>query len=153
LTSSIDTRIRTEPRRARIRITPEAPVASTILLSKVLGTFMIIFGVAALLRIRPFAEVISTFARDLTWRTLWSALELLAGLFLVTMHRSWDTAPAIVISTIGWLAVLESTAYLVLPDRAVQSFLAPFAKPAVVAACGVLALGLGLYLAASGYGA
>jgi uncharacterized membrane protein HdeD (DUF308 family) len=128
-------------------------VASTVLLSKVLGSFMIIFGIAALLRSRPFAEVIATFARDLTWRTLWSALELLAGLFLVTMHRKWDSAPAIVVSTIGWLAVLESTAYLVLPDRLVQSFLMPFAKPAVVAACGVLSLVLGIYLAAYGFGA
>jgi hypothetical protein len=72
-------------------------------------------------------------------RTLVAAAELLAGLFLVALHRAWDT-------------VLESPAYLLLPDRIVQSFLAPFARPGVISGCGVVALVLGFYLAAYGFG-
>ena len=85
-------------------------------------------------------------------RTLFSAVELLAGLFLVALHRHWDTAPAFIISLFGWMAVLESSAYLLLPDRTVQSFLAPFERPGVIAGGGVVALVIGLWLAAYGFG-
>lgn len=126
-------------------------MATTILLSKVLGVFMLIVGVAALVQRSTFAEVVAAFARDRAMRTLFSAVELLAGLLLVAMHSVWDGAPAIIVSLAGWMAVLESVSYLLLPDRLLQSFLAPFSKPAVIAACGVFALVLGLYLAAYGF--
>ena len=107
---------------------------------------------AALVRRHALAELVATFAHDRTLRTLFSAVELLASLFLVALHRAWDTAPAIVISLVGWMAVLESSAYLLLPDRIVQSFLAPFERPGVIAGCGGVALILGLWLAAYGFG-
>lgn len=127
-------------------------MATTVLLSRVLGVFIVIIGAAALFRRQALAELVATFSRDRTLRTLFAAVELLAGLFLVAMHRAWDTAPAIIISLIGWMAVLESSAYLLLPDRIVQSFLAPFARPGVIAGCGAVALVLGLWLAAYGFG-
>ncbi|HWN07528.1 MAG TPA: hypothetical protein VNO53_10235 [Steroidobacteraceae bacterium] len=127
-------------------------MATTVLLSRVLGVFIVIIGTAALLRRQAFAEFVATFSRDRALRILSSAVELLAGLFLVALHRAWDTAPTIIISLFGWMAVLESSAYLLLPDRIVQSFLAPFARPGVIAGCGVVALVLGLYLAAYGFG-
>lgn len=127
-------------------------MATTVLLSKVLGIFIVIVSATALIRRQALAELVATFARDRTLRTLFAAVELLAGLFLVALHRAWDTAPAFIISLLGWMAVLESSAYLLLPDRAIQSFLAPFAKPGVVTAMGVIALVLGLYLAAYGCG-
>lgn len=127
-------------------------MATTVLLSRVLGVFIVIVGVAALFRRQALAELVATFARDRSLRTLFSAVELLAGLFLVALHRHWDTAPAFIISLFGWMAVLESSAYLLLPDRTVQSFLAPFERPGVIAGCGVVALVIGLWLAAYGFG-
>jgi hypothetical protein len=127
-------------------------VETTVLLSRVLGVFIVIIGTAALYQRQAFAELVATFSRDRTLRTLFAAVELLAGLFLVASHRAWDTAPQIIVSLIGWMAVLESAAYLLLPDRIVQSFLAPFARPGVIAGCGAVGLVLGLYLAAYGFG-
>lgn len=127
-------------------------MATTVLLSRILGVFIIIVAVAALSRREAFAQLVATFSRDRTLRTLFAAIELLAGLFLVALHRAWDTTPAFIISLLGWMAVLESSAYLLLPDRVVHSFLAPFAKPGVIAVTGVVALVLGVYLAAYGFG-
>jgi uncharacterized membrane protein len=128
-------------------------MASTVLLSRVLGVFIFIIGAAILLHRETFAELVATFARDRTLRILVSGFELLAGLFLVALHPAWDTAPAFIVSLFGWIAVLESSAYLLLPDRFVQAFLASFVKPAVLTVTGVVALALGFYLAARGFGA
>ncbi len=128
-------------------------MSDTILLSRVLGVFIAVVGVAALVRRDALAELVAQFSRDRSFRTMVAAIELLAGLFLVSLHRAWDTAPAFVISLIGWMAVLESSAYLLLPDRAVQARLAPLTKPGAVAAMGGVALVLGLWLAGYGFGA
>ncbi len=128
-------------------------MSDTILLSRVLGVFIAVVGVAALVRRDALAELVAQFSRDRSFRTMVAAIELLAGLFLVSLHRAWDTAPAFVISLIGWMAVLESSAYLLLPDRAVPALLAPFMKPGAVAAMGGVALVLGLWLAGYGFGA
>jgi len=50
------------------------------------------------------------------------------------------------------MAALESTSCLLLPDRVVQPFVLAFSKPSALAASGVLALALGVYLTAYGFG-
>jgi hypothetical protein len=113
---------------------------------------MVIVGVALVLKRREFGEVIVTFGRQRTLRVLFSAIELLAGLFLVVLHRDWSTAPAVVISLAGWMCVLESTAYLVLPDRMVEPFILAFSKPPALAATGVVVFVAGAYLTGYGFG-
>jgi hypothetical protein len=124
----------------------------TILLSKVLGLFAIIVGSAMVLKRRQLGEVISTFGRNRTWRVLFSAIELMAGLFLVMMHDDWASAPAIIVSLAGWLAVIESSAYLLLPDRVIEPFITSFSRPGALAVSGVISVAIGLYLAAYGFG-
>ena len=128
-------------------------MSTTMLLSRVLGAFALIVGAAMVLRRRELGEVIATFGRDRTWRVLYSAIELLAGLFLVALHNAWDSAPAVIISLCGWLAVLESTSYLLLPGRVVEPFILAFSRPSALATSGALAFALGAYLAAHGFGA
>jgi hypothetical protein len=125
----------------------------SIQLAKVLGVFMIIVGLAMALRPKAMVEVAVKYARDRALRTLFAAAELVAGLLLVALHSVWSPLPAAIVTLIGWLAVLEGTAYLVLPDRVVEPFLLSFTKPAIIAASGALAALAGLYLAAYGFGA
>ena len=125
----------------------------TILLSKVLGIFMIIAGVAIVLRRHDFVEVIVTFARNRALRVLISAIELAAGLFLVVLHNEWGSVPAAIVSLVGWILVAESVTYLLLPDRIVEAFILYFGKPGTLLASGILVVLLGLYLAAAGFSA
>jgi len=127
-------------------------MSGTILLSKVLGLYISAVCLAVLLRRDAFVELVGKFARDRSLRAIFSGLGLLGGLFLVTLHRAWSPAPAFIVSLLGWMAVLECLAYLLLPERAVQSFLAAFEKPGPLVALGAAGLLLGLYLAASGFG-
>jgi uncharacterized membrane protein HdeD (DUF308 family) len=124
----------------------------TILLSKVLGLFALIVGAAMVIRRNEFGEVIATYARDRTWRVLYSAIELLAGLFLVVVHNEWGTPAAVVVSLFGWLAILEGASYLFLPDRVVEPFIRSFSRPSTLAVSGIAAMIAGLYLAAHGFG-
>ncbi|MGH8249199.1 MAG: hypothetical protein ACREVI_00650 [Steroidobacteraceae bacterium] len=129
-----------------------ALMTQTLMLSKVLGLFAVIAGVAMVIRGRQFAEVIVTFAKNRTIRVMIAAIELLAGLFLVIQHNEWGSPPAILISLLGWMAVVESAGYLLLPDAVVDPFLRIFARASVIRLSGIFALAIGLYLAGHGFG-
>ena len=128
------------------------PDAQTLVLCKVLGTFTLVSGAAMLIRNRGFADVVQTFVQERALRVSISAIELLAGLFLVTLYGEWGSAPAVVISLFGWAAIAAGSAYLLLPDWIVQPFTEVFTGTTAIVACGIVALVIGGYLTASGFG-
>ncbi|HEX5056769.1 MAG TPA: hypothetical protein VFX02_09750 [Gammaproteobacteria bacterium] len=124
----------------------------TMLLSRVLGIFLIILGALILLRRRYYLSVFAEFGRQRLTRTVISMGELLAGVFLVVIHNQWSSPAAGLVSLIGWMAVLESLVYLALPDRFVEKFLKTFNTAGWYLCGGLLAIATGCYLVAYGFG-
>jgi hypothetical protein len=127
-------------------------MALTILLAKVLGLFLIIVGAAIMLRRRYFLPVFGAYPEQRLIRAVVSLAQLLAGLFLVTMHNVWSPLPAAIITIIGWMAMIEAGIYLLLPDDMVTRFIRTFNTEGWYVTGGVLAIAVGAYLAAFGFG-
>lgn len=124
----------------------------TIALAKVLGIFFIIVGCAVALRRRYFLPVFASFAKERLTRAIIALSELLVGLFLVVAYNEWSPVPAAVITVIGWMAVIEGSLYLLLPDDMVDRFISAFNTPTWYLAGGLLSVAIGIYLAAFGFG-
>jgi len=124
----------------------------TVYLSQVLGLFLIICGVAIMVRRSYFAPVVGGFVEDRLTRMIVGVLELLAGLFLATAHTDWSSLPASIITAIGWLLVLEGTAYLLLSDKQMTSIIKMANNKAWYVFGGILSILLGVYLASYGFG-
>lgn len=127
-------------------------IPTTLLLAKVLGIFLLIVGVTLLLRRNYYVPVFAGFVRERLTRVVVSLAEILAALLLVMTHNDWSSLPAAIISALGWMALAEGGAYLVLPDQILDRFIATFNTPGWYVAGGVLAIVTGLYLAAHGFG-
>ncbi len=125
---------------------------TTILLSKVLGLYLIISGLIVMLRKEYFLPVFSVFVKEKMTRIILAFIELLAGLFLVVAHFNFSNLPASIISILGVTAVFESIMYSVLPDRSFTKMLAYVNRPGVYVLGGVFSIAIGLYLAAYGFG-
>jgi hypothetical protein len=125
---------------------------STHLLAKAIGPFLVIVGAAIMLRRDYFIEVFGAYPRERLTRVVVSLAELLAGLFLVVAHNVWSPLPAAILTIIGWMAVIEGLVYLLLPDAGVGRFIGTFNTPGWYVAGGVLAIVVGAYLAAFGFG-
>lgn len=123
----------------------------TILLSKVLGVFLIIVGAVILFRRRYFLPVFAAFPRERLIRTVIAFVELLGGLFLV-LNNDWSSVPAAIITLVGWMAVAESVVYLTLPDELVEAFIRTFNTSFWYVVGGALAIVTGGCLAAYGFG-
>lgn len=124
----------------------------TILLSKVLGVFLLIVGATILLRRDYFIPVFAAYARERLVRTVTSLFELLIGLFLA-MSNDWSSSfPAALITLIGWMVVAEGLIYLALPDELIEKLLRVFNTPLWYVVGGVLAVAAGIFLAGHGFG-
>jgi hypothetical protein len=133
------------------RTQDERPMPVTILLAKVIGIVLVMTGAAIVIRRNYFLPVFGAYVEQRLVRTTMSMIELLAGVFLVVGHNIWSPLPAAVITIFGWLAVLEATIYLFLPDRLVARFIGTFNTAGCYIAGGLLAIVVGLYLAGYGF--
>lgn len=124
---------------------------TTIFLSQVLGLFLMIVGSAVLYRKQYMVPVIGEFAEERLTRMIMGILELLGGLFLVLAHTDWSSLPAGIITAIGYLLVIEGTAYLLLPDAAMRWVIRTFNVRMWYHLGGTLAIMLGAYLCAYGF--
>ena len=124
----------------------------TVYLSQVLGLFLIICGIAIMVRRSYFAPVVGGFVEDRLTRMIVGVLELLAGLFLATAHTDWSTLAASIITAIGWLLVVEGTGYLLLSDSQVRSVIKMANTRAWYVFGGILSILLGVHLASFGFG-
>jgi hypothetical protein len=125
---------------------------TTILLSKVLGIFLIICGAVVMIRREYFIPLISSFVRERLTRLVMSIIELVAGLFLIFTHNDFSSLPAGIISAFGWIAIIESIIYFAAPDRTLQKMLSRMNSPKLYIFGGLASIALGLYLASFGLG-
>ena len=125
---------------------------TTIFLSQVLGLFLVIVGAAVLYRKQYLVPVIGEFVEERLTRMIMGVLELLAGLFLVLAHTDWSSLPAGIITAIGYMLVVEGTAYLLLPDSMMRWVIRTFNVKAWYVAGGTLSVLMGAYLIFFGFG-
>lgn len=124
----------------------------TLLLSKVFGIFLVILGAMIVFRRHYFIPVFAAYVRERLTRTVISLVELLIGLFVAVGHNQWTPIPAAVITLLGWMAIVEGMVYLALPDEFVEKLIRTFNTPFWYIIGGLLAIGVGGYLGAYGFG-
>lgn len=128
------------------------PLISTVLLARVLGVFLMLVGAVLLLRRSYFLSVFAEFVSHRLVRTVISLAEVLGALFIVAGHNEWSTLPAAIVTFIGWMALAEGCAYLLLPDPLLDRFIRTFNTAAWYMVGGSIAIVTGAYLAAFGFG-
>ncbi len=90
----------------------------TLFLSRLLGLFYLICGLAMLLHKQVYTAALVTVVYDpLAMR--WIALiVVLAGLAMVLAHNVWSRPlVAVIVTLLGWLTLIKGIAYLFLPDE------------------------------------
>lgn len=123
---------------------------TSIIIAKILGPFYLIVAAGLLLN----QDVVRSLARDAATRVdflyFTGLISLLLGLLIVVIHNVWSGWP-VVITILGWIAVVRGVVRVVAPHRA-QQFISRFAgsKNALTAAA-LVALALGAYLTGMGY--
>ncbi len=124
----------------------------TILLSKILGAYMLIAGIAVLMNRRHLMAGIVAMAKERFAQIMAGVIALLFGLVLVNIHNDWSTLPASIISLIGWAALLKGLFYLFMPEKGLTKLMHALTERSWYLIDGIVILVAGLYLAGFGYG-
>jgi hypothetical protein len=131
----------------------DAMLFRTLFLSRLLGLFFLICGLAMLLHKSAYTAALATVAYE-PLAIRWIAMVItLAGLAMVLAHNVWSKPPAAVIVTLlGWLTLVKGMAYLFLPARWLEEFFqAVLNCGACVYLVTAILLVLGAYLTYEGF--
>jgi hypothetical protein len=88
----------------------------TRVFARVLGPFLVIVDVTAVLRASEMRTLLKDFTANSLWTWVAGAFVLLGGLVIVALHQYWHGAAAIIVSVLGWLVVLRGLLLLAFPE-------------------------------------
>jgi hypothetical protein len=126
-------------------------VSTSILIARLVGPIMVVVGLAVLANPRLLRDVLDGFLDNRALIFLAGFLTLLAGLTIVNTHNLWVLDWPVVITLIGWLAVVGGIFRIAFPTHVIAMGKAVLAHEALLRAAGVLPLGLGVIFSFVGY--
>ena len=88
---------------------------STRMFARVLGPFLVISCVTAVVRASDMRALVTDFGANPVWPWVTGAFILAGGLVIVALHQYWRGAAAIIVSLAGWLLVLRGLFLLAFP--------------------------------------
>lgn len=123
----------------------------TILLSKVFGIYLIVGGLAIIVRRKYFMSVVHQWVDHGMLRMIVAIAEFVAGLFIIMTHNIWETLPEGIVSAAGWILMLEGAFYLFASEKLVRKLMKMFNTKMWYIVGGLLSIALGAYLINFGF--
>lgn len=118
----------------------------SILLGKVIGLFYVVAGLGFLFNGKYYREMIDGLLKNQAIMYLWSMMAIVAGLFLIFTHNFWVSDWSVIITIIGWLALVKGVLLFLFPGKADQFLMSWRKAPAGAMIEGLAALILGLII-------
>ena len=115
-----------------------------------MGPVLLLLGVSFFLKQKAYIHMFKKFYKDGAFLFITAIVELTAGLAIVLHHNLWTTLPEVLITLVGWGAILEGGLVL-LNDKVYIKKMMKMMNPGLFMFGGLLMLVLGGYLAWFGY--
>jgi hypothetical protein len=94
---------------------PQESQHNTLMFARVLGPFLVISCVTAVVRASDMRVLVADFAANPVWPWVTGAFILVGGLIVVALHQCWRGAAAVIVSVMGWLLTLRGLFLLAFP--------------------------------------
>ncbi|MEX0918704.1 MAG: hypothetical protein WDZ85_01935 [Candidatus Paceibacterota bacterium] len=125
---------------------------SSIFLSQMIGIYLVLIGLVFLFKRKTLMPAMKEVIQSKSLLYIVAMLELAAGIAIVLNHNIWAWSSELLITLFGWLLIVESAAYLLLPYKRMEKLALKFNTPAWYGSCGAGAVIIGAYLIGVGFG-
>lgn len=115
------------------------------------GPIMMVVAAAMLINRRAIVGVINEISNGPGFIFFAGILTLLAGLAIVRAHNVWAAEWTVLITVIGWLAIIGGIVRIVWPDKVAGISKKVMASENAITAWALVALMLGAFLTSKGY--
>jgi len=124
---------------------------TSIYLAQIFGVFFLVMGVAAIFNPVYYSTASSGLLKDPVTAFTWGAMSLVLGFVIVHAHNIWKADWTVLVTLVGWGALLKGIVFLVFPDLA-RSISKIYAKNhAVIIGNGFAALVMGVIFSYYGF--
>jgi len=124
---------------------------TSLFIAKLLGPLYAFVGVALFFKRPMFRAILKDFISSPTLIYLAGFMGLLAGLALVLAHNVWVLDWRLVITLVGWIAIMRAVVTMLLPHYIVFAGSRILERPELLLVAAVLNLAIGLTLSYFGY--
>lgn len=114
-------------------------------IAQILGIFFAVVGIAMVVNSKSVVGAIEESVSHKGVVFLWGLLALFMGAVIVSVNNTWTSGLPLLITILGWLALIKGVFILLAPAAAVALY-RKFSKGGMVVFCGVVAFVLGLVL-------
>jgi hypothetical protein len=121
-------------------------------IARLMGPLLLINAAAILINRRGFQEMIAGATRNPGIIYLAGLLSLLAGLLIVEFHNLWVADWRILITVVGWLAILGGIARIVYPAGMAELGAKMVSRDSLMVGGAIFSILLGGTLTIKGYG-
>ncbi len=87
-----------------------------LVVEKIVGYLYFILGWSLVLQKKFWINLVTHFDRQSLSLPFSALTGLIIGLTVVTVHNHWTMSPSVIVTLIGWIAVIKSTLFLLAPD-------------------------------------
>jgi vacuolar-type H+-ATPase subunit I/STV1 len=95
----------------------------TLFLSKLIGLYCILIGLSLMTRGQATVETVTALLQNPVMTLILGVITLAAGLAMVLAHNIWaGGALAVVVTLVGWMALIKSLFFLFLPHEMEAGF-------------------------------
>lgn len=88
---------------------------ASMMIAKVLGAYFLAMGIAFFINPDRFRKIFSSIANDENFLFLGGIIALLIGAVIISFHNIWVLAWPVIITILGWWAVIKGFAFVVYP--------------------------------------
>lgn len=118
---------------------------STIAIAQVLGIFFVIAGISIVANGKATAAAVEESVQNKGMLFMWGIFALLIGAVIVVFNNVWTSGLTLIVTILGWLALIKGTFILLLPGAA-ASLYKKYGKSGLLVVAGVVMVALGLVL-------
>lgn len=124
---------------------------TSIFIAKILGLVYIAAGLGLIFNPNHYHKVYKSFVKDPALTYLGGAMALVAGFLIVYFHNVWIKDWIVLVTILGWAALVKGVMLLVFPDTIRSFSKTMFKKHTSFVSYGFFALILGVILSYFGY--
>ena len=124
---------------------------ASAVISQVLGLTYIIVGFGLLLNPVTYQNILKGFCESPALSYFGGLLALIFGLTILAFHHSWRADWTVIITLVGWLALIKGSLLVAYPRAVLQLSLRILARPAQLRVWSLFPIALGLFLSVKGF--
>jgi uncharacterized membrane protein len=124
---------------------------TSLFIARLVGPVLIVAGISMLANGAQYRAIVDGFLKSPALIYLAGFLGLLGGLAIVNVHNSWARGWPLIITMLGWLAIVGGTVRMLAPQLMEQVGATMVAQAWFVMGLAIVALAIGGFLSFKGY--